>query len=174
MYYISAGQTSLLLNASYKEQKLPSVWKVADVTPLPKVKKELRPISLTPALSKIAEDFIVSDYIKPALKEKVAPNQFGTITGSSTVMAFISMVHKWSSYVKDTNDFLNKLDIPSETRLQTLLQCAADIPRIHTLQPKQINKPECIPFVTTNNPSLPSSSFVSVLNLEKQEEAKTT
>ena len=48
-----------------------------------------------PALSKIAEDFIVSDYIKPALEEKVAPNQFGTIAGSSTVMALISMVHKW-------------------------------------------------------------------------------
>ena len=59
------------------------------------LKKELHPISLTPALSKIAEDFIVSDYIKPALEQKVAPNQFGTITGSSTVMALISMVHKW-------------------------------------------------------------------------------
>ena len=58
-------------------------------------KKELRPISLTSALSKITEDFIVSDYIKLALEEKVAPNQFGTITGSSTVMALISMVHKW-------------------------------------------------------------------------------
>ena len=34
-------------------------------------KKELRPISLTPALSKLAEDFIVSDFIKPAV-EKVA------------------------------------------------------------------------------------------------------
>lgn len=65
---------------------------LANVIPLPKVKqvldlkKELRPISLTPDLSKIAEDFIVSGYIKPALEEEVALNQFGTITGSSTVM----------------------------------------------------------------------------------------
>ena len=36
------------------------------------------------------------------------------------------------------------------------IQRAADIPRIHTLQPKQINKPERIPFITTYNPSLPS------------------
>ena len=63
-----------ILNASYSERKLPSVWKIADVTPLPKVKqvtdpkRELRPISLTSTLSKIAEDFIVSDYIKPALE----------------------------------------------------------------------------------------------------------
>ena len=55
-----------ILNSSYKEQKLPSIWKHADITPLPKVKqvsdpkKELRPISLTPALSRIAEDFVVS------------------------------------------------------------------------------------------------------------------
>ena len=57
--------------------------------------KKLRPTSPISALSKIADDFIVSDYIKPALEEKVAPNQFGTITGSSTVMALIRVVHKW-------------------------------------------------------------------------------
>ena len=62
-----------ILNSSYKEQKLLSVWKHADVTALPKVKqvvdpkKELRPISLTASLSKVAEDFVVSDYVRPAL-----------------------------------------------------------------------------------------------------------
>ncbi|XP_067042243.1 golgin subfamily A member 6-like protein 6 isoform X1 [Acropora muricata] len=71
-----------ILNSSYKEQKLPSVWKYADVTPLPKVKqvvdpkKELRPISLTASLSKIAEDFVVSDYIRPALERIADSNQF--------------------------------------------------------------------------------------------------
>ena len=66
-----------IINASYKEQKLPKTWKLADITPLPKVKqvtdpkKELRPISLTSAVSKIAEDFVVSDYIRPALEKKV-------------------------------------------------------------------------------------------------------
>ena len=84
------------------EQKLPSVWKLADITPLPKVKqvsdpeKELRPIFLTLALSKIAEDFVVFDYIKLALEDVEDPNQqFGNISGSSTVLALISMVHKW-------------------------------------------------------------------------------
>ena len=63
-----------ILNSSYKEQKLPSVWKHADVTPPPKVrqvvdpKKELKPISLIASLSKVAEDFVVSDYIIPALE----------------------------------------------------------------------------------------------------------
>ncbi|XP_068696813.1 uncharacterized protein [Montipora foliosa] len=90
-----------ILNASYSEQKLPSMWKIADVIPLPKVKqvtdpkKELRPLSLSSPLSKISEDFIVSDYIKPALESLVDSNQFGTIFGSSTVLALISMIHKW-------------------------------------------------------------------------------
>ena len=82
-------------------QKLSSMWKIALVTSLPKVKqatdpkKELRPISLTCTLSKISEDFIVSDYTKPALESLVDSNQFGTISGSSTVLALDSMIHKW-------------------------------------------------------------------------------
>ena len=64
------------------------------VTPLPKVKqvlepkKELRPISLTSSLWKIA-------YIKPAWEDVVDPNRFGNTSGSSTVLALIGMVHKW-------------------------------------------------------------------------------
>ena len=47
---ILALPISLLLNASYKQQRLPSIWKLAHVSPLPKVKmvkdlkKELMPI----------------------------------------------------------------------------------------------------------------------------------
>ena len=90
-----------ILNSSYKGQKLPSVWKHADVTPLPRVKqvvdpkKEHRPISLTASPSKVAEDFVVSDYIRPALERKADSNQFGTVSGSSTVLALLSMIHEW-------------------------------------------------------------------------------
>ena len=50
-----------ILNASYAGQRLPTIWKMADVTPLPKkkpvvdIQKELRPISLTPCISKVAK-----------------------------------------------------------------------------------------------------------------------
>ena len=56
-----------ILNFSYKEQSLPCVWKLADVFPLPKkkpvkeIKKDLRSISLTPCMSKIAEGYVVDD-----------------------------------------------------------------------------------------------------------------
>ena len=72
---------SQILNASYKQQCLPSIWKFANVSPLPKVKlvqdlkRELRPISLTPIISKVAEDFVIKDYVKPAILKIIDPNQ---------------------------------------------------------------------------------------------------
>ena len=56
----------------------------------------MRPISLTPALSIVAEEFVVSKHIGPAILCQVDPNQFGVIPKSSTSMAAISMIHNWS------------------------------------------------------------------------------
>ena len=47
-----------------------------------------------PSLSKISEDFVVSVCIKPALESLSDPNQCGTISGSSTVLTLISIIHK--------------------------------------------------------------------------------
>lgn len=92
-----------ILNTSFAEQALPTSWKHADVTPMAKKKpvaiisKHIRPISLTPALSKLAEDFVVRYYVGPAVLEVIDPNQFGAIPKSSTTHALISMVHQWAS-----------------------------------------------------------------------------
>ena len=70
--------------------------------PLPKakpaevLKKQLRPISLTPCLSKVAEDCVVVDYVKPAVLQILDPNQYGAVPKSSTTQALIHMVHHWS------------------------------------------------------------------------------
>ena len=90
-----------IINASFKEQRLPFIWKLADVSPLPKIKpvtdlrKDLRPISLTACLSKIAEEFIVCDYVRPAVLNILDPCQYGAIPKSSTTYALIHMVHNW-------------------------------------------------------------------------------
>ena len=90
-----------IINTSYREQKLPACWKMADVSPLPKkkpvkdLKKDLRPISLTPSVSKVAEGFVVEDYVKPAILKVIDPNQYGTIPNSSTTIALINMLHHW-------------------------------------------------------------------------------
>ena len=88
-----------ILNCSYSEAWLPQSWTEADIAPVPKqipvcdVNKHLRPISLTPVLSKLAEDFVVDLYTKPAVLAKVDPRQFGPVTGSSTSEALVSMIH---------------------------------------------------------------------------------
>ena len=91
-----------ILNSSYREGRLPSSWKEADVVPVPKqrpvqdVNKHLRPISLTPILSKIAEEYVVDTYVKPAVLSKIDPYQFGTVPKSSNAHALISMIHSCS------------------------------------------------------------------------------
>ena len=55
------------------------------------VNKHLRPISLTPILSEVAEDYVVEEYIKPAVLVKIDWNQLGTVPNSPTAHALISM-----------------------------------------------------------------------------------
>jgi len=92
-----------ILNCSYLEARLSQSWKFANVAPILKqtpvydVNKQLRPISLTPVLSKLAEDFVVDRYVKPAVLAKVDPRQFGTVPGSSTTEALVSMTYAWYS-----------------------------------------------------------------------------
>ncbi|XP_044182118.1 uncharacterized protein LOC122962934 [Acropora millepora] len=65
--------------------------------PVYDVNKHLRPISLTIVLSKLAEDFVVDHYVKPAIIAEVDPRQFGTVPSSSTAEALVSMTHAWYS-----------------------------------------------------------------------------
>jgi hypothetical protein len=97
-----------ILNSSLFQQKLPSVWKHADVIPVPKQKpitiinKHLRLISLTPNVSKVAEEFVVSKYIAPAVLEIIDPDQYGAIPKSSTIHALVSMIHQWAQATDGT------------------------------------------------------------------------
>ena len=60
------------------------------VAPLPKTQdiedfnKDLRAISLTSILSKIAEDFIIQNKLKLKLLKAIHPKQFGFIPGSNS------------------------------------------------------------------------------------------
>ena len=96
-----AFPVKIILSASFSEQRLPSSWKYVDVTPLPKkmpvqnLTKDLRPISLTPCLSKVAEDFVVTHHLKPAVMKVLDSNQYGAVPKSSTTIALLSIIHKW-------------------------------------------------------------------------------
>ena len=96
-----------ILNSSYVESKLPPIWKQANVIPVPKVtpvqdiKQHLRPISLTPILPKVAEEFVANKHLKPAIFKAIDVNQYGVIPGSSTSQALIKMLYKWSEATDD-------------------------------------------------------------------------
>jgi hypothetical protein len=87
------------LNTSYQEEKLPIVWKRENITSIPKEKpvreinKHVKPVLLTSAVSKLAEDFIVEKYVAPAVLSIADPAQFGGIPRSSATHALISVVH---------------------------------------------------------------------------------
>ena len=99
---ILASSVGDIINSSYKETHLPESWKKADIIPIPKQKpvrdvtKHLRPISLTAIVSKVAEEFVVENYVKPAVLKKIDSNQYGAIPNSSTTIALLSMLQSWN------------------------------------------------------------------------------
>ena len=55
--------------------------------------KNLRPISLAPIVSNLAEELVVEQFTKPAILKVVNPNQYGTVPKSSITHASNSIVH---------------------------------------------------------------------------------
>ncbi len=96
--HILAGPVAALWNSSIREGLVHDIWKSAYVSPLPKatpaveIRKHLRPISVTPQLSKGLEFHVVS-WLWDLLKGKIDTRQYGTVKGSSTTHALVEMLH---------------------------------------------------------------------------------
>ena len=89
-----------IFNASISQGVVPSLWKRANVVPIPKshppksIKDDLRPISLTPTLSKVLES-LVGRWILPKVTNKLDAKQFGALRGRSTTHALVDITHMW-------------------------------------------------------------------------------
>ena len=89
-----------IFNSSLREGFFPALWKSAIVINLPKVnppqdiKCDLRPISLTPVLSKVMES-IVGEWLWEFVGPQIGKDQFGCLKGSSTTHALVDMLHHW-------------------------------------------------------------------------------
>jgi len=76
------------------------------VIPVPKahpprlIESDLRPISLTPTLSKLLESF-VGAWILEKIQGKLDPHQYGAINGRSTTHALIDMMQHWNRAVDE-------------------------------------------------------------------------
>lgn len=113
VYHDFAGVLSkpiaAIFNSSFSEGYIPSIWKSANVVPLPKVQppqkleKDLRPISLTPSISKIQESFMYA-WIWEFFRHVLDRSQYGAIKGTCTTHALITMLHHWLSGTDDASD----------------------------------------------------------------------
>jgi len=97
-----------IFNTSVQHGIVPTLWKSANVVPIPKVtparsiESDLRPISLTPTLSKILESFI-GGWMLETVCSKFDPKQFGGLKGRSTTHALIDILHQWHSALDGGN-----------------------------------------------------------------------
>ena len=87
-----------IINKTIESGKIPDNWKVAIVTPIPKLPNpksisDYRPISVTPILSRIAEKFIVNNYLKPALPVENLQDQYAYKFTGSTNCALIQTLN---------------------------------------------------------------------------------
>ena len=93
-----AAPVCCIINSSIRCGKVPSQWKLSRVTPLPKiyppvsVENDIRPISITSSLSKVAESFLCS-FFNCYFNEYLDINQFGCSAGRSTTFALVKLAH---------------------------------------------------------------------------------
>jgi len=93
--YISAPLAHLF-NISLASSYVPPQWKTASILPVPKTNpvispSDLRPISLTPILSRLMEKYIVKEHITPILLQPTFNSQFAFKPTGSTTAALIAI-----------------------------------------------------------------------------------
>ena len=95
------GPISDIFNRSLSTGIVPSLWKASNISPIPKEKppsseSDFRPISLTPCLAKVLEEF-VAEWLINDIKDKIDPKQFGCLKGTSTSLCLLDIFHNWLS-----------------------------------------------------------------------------
>lgn len=83
-----------LITECLRQRKIPTLWKIADVVPVPKISNasinDCRPISLLPIPAKIIETVILNN-LRPKFSNSLGTEQFGIRKGSSTTHAIIAV-----------------------------------------------------------------------------------
>jgi Reverse transcriptase (RNA-dependent DNA polymerase) len=95
--YELAGVIAFIINFSFRTGTVPATWLTAIVTPVTKSFKpqrftDFRPISVTPALSRLAEKLFVCYWLRPALSTLDMQDQFAYRPTGSTNYAMINCV----------------------------------------------------------------------------------
>ena len=99
---ITQSLTSLF-NMLIQRCSFPSLWKFANVVPIPRCKSSpsnYRPISLLPVISKLFEKHIYSVLLDHFQHHcPISQHQWGFQTGKSTTTALAATIHDWHSHL---------------------------------------------------------------------------
>jgi Reverse transcriptase (RNA-dependent DNA polymerase) len=97
-----AKRVYAIFNESARDGIVPTIWKKANVVPIPKtspsnkIESDLRPIFLTPTLSKMLESIVlVGNWILEFVTDKLDKQQLGAIKCRSTTHALVDILHHW-------------------------------------------------------------------------------
>ena len=97
----------LLSLHSFRYLSFHSLWKASNISPIPKEKppsseSDFRPISLTPCLAKVLEEF-VAEWLINDIKDMIDPKQFGCLKGTSTNLC---PFHNWLSSLDSPGQYV--------------------------------------------------------------------
>ena len=104
-----AKPVTSIFNSSIRDGIVPTVWKHATISPIPKVKQpkniktDLRPISLTPILAKELERFVIK-WTKELCADTINKDQYGNMKNCSTTHMLIEILHKWYETADNNNN----------------------------------------------------------------------
>ena len=102
---IVSGYLSTIYNDSINSEKFPDSLKTADVTPIHKekvttLKKNYRPISILPTISKIYES-IMNEQILTYIEKYLSPYLFDYRKGHSVQHCLLVMIEIWKKVLDD-------------------------------------------------------------------------
>ncbi|CAB4004398.1 sidekick-1-like isoform X1 [Paramuricea clavata] len=100
-----------VLNSSMRQQRVPSMWKLANLSPLPKESPltecdQLSPISLTNVIMRLFERIIFQEEIRHPSKLYIDKNQYAYRENSNTTAALIKCQHHWLKWLDDKANFI--------------------------------------------------------------------
>ncbi len=115
---VLSPSVTYIFNWSLRDACVPTCFKSANLTPIPKCPSpsepsHFRPISLLPILSKVLERFVARKWILPNIVKKVNPSQFAYLpfSGSGTTSALTLMNHQILSFLDSSSGIVRVLTI---------------------------------------------------------------
>ena len=123
-----AAVITKIFNCSLRHQTVPSLWKLANVSPIPKESpltecNQLRPISLTNIIMRIFECLICKQEVSPILKSAIGPDQFAYKKGHNTTMALIKCQHFWLERLERDAAFVRAFSFDFSKAFDSVSHC---------------------------------------------------